>query len=180
MSTIGVLAIILEKGRILLTQRDDFADWCLPGGAIEDAESLEEAAAREAFEETGVQVRLTRLVGVYSQPQWHGGGHHFALFAGEPIGGALRLAAGETIDVGFFELGALPEPLVWWHRQPIADALAGVVGAARVIHGDWPLDQRLTRDELYALRDQSGLSRQQFYLRHWGRLQPDEHRSQEK
>jgi ADP-ribose pyrophosphatase YjhB (NUDIX family) len=177
MPTLGVLAVIMENGRILLTQRDDFAVWCLPGGALEDGESLEEAAAREVSEETGLQVRLTRLVGVYSQPQWHRGGHHFALFAGQPVGGALRLQAGETIDVGFFELGALPEPLVWWHRQPIADALAGAVGVARVIHGDWPLDRRLTRDQLYALRDQSGLSRQQFYLRHWERLQSGEDRS---
>ena len=174
MPTLGVLAVIIENDRILLTQRDDFAVWCLPGGAIEDVESLEEAAAREVSEETGLQARLTRLVGVYSQPQWYRGGHHFALFAGEPIGGVLRLEAGETIDAGFFELGALPEPLVWWHWQPIADALAGAIGVARVIHGDWPLDPRLTRDELYALRDQSGLTRQEFYLQHWRNLQPSQ------
>jgi len=172
MPTIGAIVAIIENGRILLTQREDSAVWCLPGGAVEDGESLEQAAAREAFEETGLQVRLTRLVGVYSQPRWHHGGNHFALFAGEPIGGALRLAAGETIDVGFVDRAALPEPLVWWHRQPIVDVLAGVAGVARVIHGDWPFDQRLTRDELYTLRDQSGLSRQEFYLQHWGRLQP--------
>jgi hypothetical protein len=68
--------------------------------------------------------------------------------------------------------GALPEPLIWWHNLPITDTLDGVIGIARVIYGDWPFDQRLTRDELYALRDQSGLSRQQFYLQHWARSQP--------
>ena len=47
--------------------------------------------------------------------------------------------------------------------------LAGVVGAARVIACDWPFDQQLTREEIYALRDRSGLSRQQFYMQHWGR-----------
>jgi ADP-ribose pyrophosphatase YjhB (NUDIX family) len=174
MPTIGTIVAMIEQGRILLTQREDSAVWCLPGGAVEDGESLEQAAARETFEETGLQVRLTRLVGVYSQPHWHHGGHHFALFAGEPIGGALRLAEGETIDVGFFDPRALPEPLVWWHRQPIADTLDGVVGAARKIAGSWPFEQRLTRDEIYALRDQSGLSRQEFYLQHWGRSQPTE------
>jgi ADP-ribose pyrophosphatase YjhB (NUDIX family) len=177
MPTIGTIVAILEQGRILLTQREDSAVWCLPGGAIEDGVSLEQAAAREAFEETGVQVRLTRLVGVYSQPHWHHGGHHFALFAGEPIGGALRLAVGETIDAGFFDPRSLPEPLVWWLRQPIADALDGVVGVARIIAGNWPFDQGLTRDEIYALRDQSGLSRQEFYLQYWGRSQPNEDRS---
>ncbi len=179
MPAIGAVVAIIQHGRILLTQRDDFAVWCLPGGAVEDAESLAEAAAREAFEETGLQVRLTRLVGMYSQPRWHHGGHHFALFAAEPIGGALRLAPGETIDVGFFDLGALPAPLVWWHNLPISDALDGVVGAARVIAGGWPFDQQLTRAEIYALRDRSGLSRHQFYLQHWARLRPGEDGSAE-
>jgi ADP-ribose pyrophosphatase YjhB (NUDIX family) len=174
MPTIGVVTAIIQDSCILLTQREDSAVWCLPGGAVEDGESLEQAAAREAFEETGLQVRLTRLVGVYSQPHWHHGGHHFALFAGEPIGGVLRLAEGETIDVGFFDPNELPEPLVWWHRQPIADALDGLVGVARMNPGRWPFDQRLTRDEIYVLRDQSGLSRQEFYLQYWGRSQPTE------
>jgi ADP-ribose pyrophosphatase YjhB (NUDIX family) len=172
MPSIGAVVAIIQQGRILLTKRDDFAVWCLPGGAVEDAESLEQAAARETFEETGLQVRLTRLVGMYSQPQWHHGGNHFALFAAEPIGGALRLAAGETVDVGFFDRAQLPQPLVAWHRQPIADALDGLAGVARVLDRPWPFDSHLTRAEIYALRDQSGLSRQQFYLQHWARLQP--------
>ncbi len=170
MPSIGVLVAIIENGRMLLTQRDDFACWCLPGGAVDDGESLEQAAAREAFEETGLQIHLTRLVGMYSQPHWHHGGNYFALFAAEPIGGALRLAASETIDAGFFDRGVLPQPLVWWHQLPIADALDGALGVARVIAGEWPFDQHLTRAEIYALRDQSGLSRRQFWAQHWGRM----------
>jgi ADP-ribose pyrophosphatase YjhB (NUDIX family) len=173
MPTLGAVVAIIEHGRILLTEREDSAVWCLPGGAVEDGEALEGAAAREAFEETGMIVRLTRLVGIYSQPRWHHGGNHFALFAGEPIGGALRLAEGETTDAGFFDRAALPEPLVWWHHQPIADALDGASGVARVIPGDWPFASHITRAEIYALRDQSGLSRRQFYLHYWGRMQPD-------
>jgi len=167
MPSIGVVVAIIQHGRILLTKREDSDVWCLPGGAVEDAESLEQAAAREAFEETGLQVRLMRLVGMYSQPRWHHGGHHFALFAAERLGGALRLAAGETVEVGFFDRGALPQPLVWWHDLPIADALDGVTGATRLIEGGWPFASHLTRAEIYALRDQSGLSRQQFYLEHF-------------
>jgi ADP-ribose pyrophosphatase YjhB (NUDIX family) len=172
MPTIGAVIAILHRDRILLTKRDDLDVWCLPGGAVEDGESLEQAAAREALEETGFEVQITRLVGMYSQPHWHHGGNHFALFAAAPIGGALRLAAGETVDVGFYERAQLPHPLVWWHHQPIVDALDGVVGAARVIAGGWPFDSHLTRSEIYTLRDQSGLSRQQFFLQHWAQLQP--------
>jgi ADP-ribose pyrophosphatase YjhB (NUDIX family) len=172
MPSIGVVVAIIHHGRVLLTQREDLEVWCLPGGAIEDAESLAEAAAREALEETGLELQITRLVGMYSQLRRHQGAHHFALFAAEPIGGALRLAFGETVDVGFFDRAQLPQPLVAWHRQPIADALDGLAGVACVLDWLWPFDSHLTRAEIYALRDQSGLSRQQFYLQHWARLQP--------
>jgi ADP-ribose pyrophosphatase YjhB (NUDIX family) len=169
MPSIGAVVAIIQSGRILLTKREDSEVWCLPGGAVEDGEALAEAAAREALEETGLEVRVTRLVGMYSQVRWHHGGHHFALFAAEPVDGLLRLAAGETLDAGFFERAELPEPLVWWHRQPIADALDGVIGAARMIAGDWPFEPHLTRQEIYALRDLSGLSRRDFFLRYFER-----------
>jgi ADP-ribose pyrophosphatase YjhB (NUDIX family) len=172
MPSIGVVVAIIQHGRILLTKREDSDVWCLPGGAVEDAESLEQAAAREAFEETGLQVRLTRLVGMYSQPRWHHGGNHFALFAASVVGGALQLASDETVDAGFFDRVQLPQPLVWWHHQPIDDALDDLAGVVRTIEGAWPFDQQLTRAEIYALRERSGLSRQQFYLQHWARLQP--------
>jgi ADP-ribose pyrophosphatase YjhB (NUDIX family) len=167
--SIGVVIAIIRDGRVLLTKREDFEVWCMPGGAVDDGESLAQAAVREAQEETGLDVRLTRLVGMYSQPAWHGGGHHFALFAAEPSGGAMRLAPGETVDIGFFSRAALPEPLVWWHPQPIANALDGVIGAASTIGGEWPLEPRLTRAELYAMRDRSSLSRQQFYIEYFKR-----------
>ena len=169
MPSIGVAIAIVESGRILLTQREDSEVWCLPGGAVDDGESLAQAAAREAHEETGLEVRLTRLVGMYSQPNWHHGGHHFALFAAEPAGGLPRLAAGETIDIGFFDLDALPRPLVWWHHQPIADALYGVAGITRSIDRAWPFEPHLTRQDIYAMRDRSGLGRQEFYLQHFER-----------
>lgn len=167
MPTIGAVVAIIQQGRILLTQREDFEVWCLPGGAVEDGESLEQAAAREGFEETGLQLRVTRLVGMYSQPRWHSGGNHFALFAAEPIGGALGPAPGETIDAGWFERAALPEPLIWWHLPLVDDALDGLAGVARAFERPWPLELQLTRQELYALRDRSGLPRQQFYRKYF-------------
>ena len=61
-------AIFDEQGRILLTKRSDNGQWCLPGGAVEPGESVAEACVREVFEETGLRVRVQRLVGVYSHP----------------------------------------------------------------------------------------------------------------
>jgi ADP-ribose pyrophosphatase YjhB (NUDIX family) len=60
-------AIFDEQGRILLTRRADNGQWCLPGGGMEPGESAAEACEREVLEETGLGVRVKRLVGVYSR-----------------------------------------------------------------------------------------------------------------
>ncbi|MGC8856762.1 MAG: NUDIX domain-containing protein, partial [Anaerolineae bacterium] len=64
---IGCSAVIFdEQGRILLTRRADNGQWCLPGGAMEAGESVTETCEREVWEETGLRVRVLRLLGVYS------------------------------------------------------------------------------------------------------------------
>lgn len=57
-----------EDGRLLLVRRRDDDTWCLPGGHLEVGESWEAGALRECQEETGWRVRLTGLLGVYSDP----------------------------------------------------------------------------------------------------------------
>ena len=64
MSVLAVIVAIIEDGKILLTKREDVEVWCLPGGGVEDGESVAEAGIREAKEETGLDVELTSLVGV--------------------------------------------------------------------------------------------------------------------
>src|SRR5207244_330758 len=67
---LGCLATLFDVTgqKVLLTQRGDNGQWVLPGGAMESGESLAEACAREMLEETGVTVRVARLLGVYSDP----------------------------------------------------------------------------------------------------------------
>ena len=170
MAWFGVAVAVLDDGKILLTRREDFAVWCLPGGAVDDGESPAQAAVREVREETGLEVELTRLVGVYSRPRWLGGGLHSVVFVGRPIGGALVADPVETTGAGYFALTALPDPLFWIHSQPIRDAVAGVGGSvARTQHAAWPFAQAtITRQELYAMRDRSGLPRAEFYRRYLG------------
>ncbi|WP_345324352.1 NUDIX domain-containing protein [Candidatus Villigracilis proximus] len=67
---VGCSAAIFDAKRekVLLTQRTDNGRWCLPGGGMESGESAAEACEREVWEETGLKVRVTRLIGVYSNP----------------------------------------------------------------------------------------------------------------
>ena len=66
----GASALIFDQGRekVLLTRRADNGLWCLPGGGMDPGESAEETCIRETLEETGLNVRVTRLVGVYTSP----------------------------------------------------------------------------------------------------------------
>ena len=168
MPTLGVAVAILDDNRILLIKREDFEVWALPGGGVDAGESLAQAAIREAREETGLQVSLTRLVGVYSRPHWDHGGDHVVLFAAAPIGGVLlEDADGEVLDARYFARHELPEALVPWHRQRIDDALDDVGGGVAWSQTTiWPFAQGMTREEIYDLRDRSGLSRQHFYVRY--------------
>ena len=95
---LGCSAVILDevKQKVLLTQRADNKQWCLPSGGVDPGESVEETCIREVLEETGLNVRVTRLVGVYSDPhrmvEYPDGNkaHVVALsFVAEIIGGEL-------------------------------------------------------------------------------------------
>lgn len=57
-----------EHGRILLVKRRDNTLWALPGGGHDIGESIEQTAVREVKEETGLDVEVARLVGIYTNP----------------------------------------------------------------------------------------------------------------
>ena len=161
---------IIQLGKIVLIKREDFEVWALPGGGIEPGESIVQAAIREAKEETGLDVKLTRLVGLY-----YTGKEAAILFAARPIGGELCPQEGEVIDIGFFGLHELPSPLIWWHRQRIMDALSGVGGSVVWTQKcSLPFEPEISREKLYQLRDQSEISRQEFFLRYFSRPNQDE------
>jgi len=164
---------IIRDGQILLIKRADFAVWALPGGQVEAGESFADAAVREAREETGLVVQLTRLVGIYLAPGWPTGDNHNVLFAAKPVGGALRPQAGEVMEERYFDAGALPESLIWWHRQRIRDAMSGVGGsAAWTQNATWPFKRTIALRAVYDLMARSGLSRQEFFLQHFSKPEP--------
>ena len=70
MFSIGVFAIICnKKQQILLSHRNDMDVWNLPGGGMEDKETPQKALKREVFEETGLKIRIKRLVSLNMKPQ---------------------------------------------------------------------------------------------------------------
>jgi 8-oxo-dGTP pyrophosphatase MutT (NUDIX family) len=123
-------AIFDEQGRILLTRRTDNGQWCLPGGRLESGESVAEACVREVLEETGLTVRVRRLVGVYSHSDqlviYPDGNkaHIVALhFEADVIGGELGLSD-ETTDYGYFTLQELEGlEFLGRHKERILDTL---------------------------------------------------------
>jgi ADP-ribose pyrophosphatase YjhB (NUDIX family) len=66
--------VVDDAGRILLHKRTDNEYWSIPGGAMEPGETIAETAVREAREETGIEARVERLLGVYSNP------HHVTVY----------------------------------------------------------------------------------------------------
>lgn len=175
MPALAAVVAVIQDGKILLTQREDFEVWCLPGGGVEPGESAAQAAVREAYEETGVEVELTGLVGVYSRL----GGYedvHGILFRGKPVGGEPRTQPGETIAVDYFPGDDLPAPLLFGYRQRIIDAIGGVGGSvAWVQKVEFSIKGVNNRHELYDKAAQSGLDKQEFYQRyikdHGGKLE---------
>lgn len=166
MTVLGATVAMFDGERVLLTKREDFAVWCLPGGGVDAGESIAAAAVREAREETGLVVELSGLIGVYSRPHWNRGGLHLLLFSAQIVGGTLAPNPAEVSELGYFAATALPSPIMWGHQQMIHDAVHGVRGVAWTLHARWPYPHDLARPEIYALRDRSGLSRAEFYQRH--------------
>ena len=118
---------------ILLQRRADNGLWGLPGGVQDVGESARNGAIREVFEETGLTVSVTRLIGVYSDPHQYAidtypGGYtvHYvtAVFECERIAGELTLSH-ESTDLGYFSPEALPDVTPPGVRLRIQDALAG-------------------------------------------------------
>lgn len=124
---VGTSAIVLDdKGRILAQQRSDNGLWGIPGGGIDPYEEPAEAAIREVFEETGLSVEITRLVGVFGgkdQIKHYPNGDEFAYisvtFECRVIGGEIIPESDETLDVKWLEIDNLPDNFMDVHKRRI-------------------------------------------------------------
>lgn len=115
------VGVVAERdGQLLLVRRNHepaFGRWAFPSGYVDAGEVLEDAARREVLEETGVTVRLDRLLGAYSEP---GSPVVFIAYAstitdGDPVPGH------EALEVGMFAPDALP-PFPFPHDDAVLAA----------------------------------------------------------
>ncbi len=116
-----------EQGRVLLQKRRDNQLWGFPGGAHtctalrlvqcrwELGESIADTLRREVCEEVGLQVEPTRLIGVYTSPQFdrtypNGDAAQMTIifFECKVIGGALKMQEEEVLEIGWFDFDDLP------------------------------------------------------------------------
>ncbi|GAB4259382.1 MAG: NUDIX hydrolase [Deferrisomatales bacterium] len=107
-------------GVVLVERRNPPPGWAIPGGFVDEGESLEAAALREAREETGLEVRLTEQFFTYSDPRRDPRRHtittvFLAEAEGTPVGGDDARAA------RVWPWRALPEPLCFDHGRILAD-----------------------------------------------------------
>ncbi len=131
--TIGVRGIVLNaEGEVLLVRHSyGGRKWFLPGGGHRGEESPDETMVREMREETGLEIRVTGLVGVY----FYTGAYkrdHIYIFACRAVGGEVRRVGGEIADIAWFAPDALPPNVMIGLDRFLDDWRCGVAGYGRI------------------------------------------------
>jgi 8-oxo-dGTP diphosphatase len=120
--TVDIIIELQGGGIVLIKRKNPPPGWALPGGFVDYGESVETAAAREAQEETGLEVELVEQFHTYSDPGRDPRQHTISVVfiaraAGEPRG------ADDAAEARVFEPGELPEQMAFDHRQIVSDYL---------------------------------------------------------
>ena len=132
---VGAVVIILDEQKRILLQQRTYPNgvWGLPGGLMELAESVEETARREVFEETGLKVHDLNLINVYS------GANHFAVaqngdefyvvtvaYYTNNVEGTLIMDQSESLQLHYFEPEELPAQMIGSHKKMLDEFLEKV------------------------------------------------------
>jgi len=114
------VVVELPGGVVLIARRHEPLGWALPGGFVDEGETVEHAAVREVREETGLDVTLRALLHVYSDPARDPRQHTMStVFFGTATGAPQ--GSDDAADAGVFALDALPSPLAFDHAKILAD-----------------------------------------------------------
>lgn len=128
--------IFNDKGEVLLQRRGDFNKWGFPGGPIELGETPQIAAIREAKEETGLDVKVKNLVGIYTDcnmeyPNGDKAQSILITFELEVIGGEVYCDKDETLELKYFSLDNMPELFCKQHEDFLYDIKTKKYGMVR-------------------------------------------------
>jgi len=118
--TVDIIIEIESKGIVLVKRKNPPYGWAIPGGFVDYGESLEEAAIREAKEETDLDVKLIRQFHTYSNPQRDPRHHSIStVYIAKAKG--IPEAKDDAVEIGIFIKSNLPEEIAFDHRSILKD-----------------------------------------------------------
>ncbi len=122
-------AVIISKGKLVLIKRKNppfKGQFALPGGFVDIGETVENAVIRESLEETGLHIRIIKLVGVYSEPSRDPRGHTVSVTY-LAISDDVPRAGSDAVSLELFDIDELPE-MAFDHSRIIEDAKDDIYG----------------------------------------------------
>lgn len=99
---VSAATVVVNDRNELLLIKGPKRGWEMPGGQVEEGESLRDAAIRETKEESGIDIEVTKFCGIFQNV---GSSICNTLFLGRPVGGELTTTP-ESLEVGFFPIDA--------------------------------------------------------------------------
>ena len=117
------IIIEVEEGIVLIKRKNPPYGWALPGGFVDYGESLEEAALREAKEETNLAVELLSQLGAYSDPSRDPRQHTISVVFIARAAGKPK-AADDAVEVRVFGRSSMPKELAFDHGKILQDYFA--------------------------------------------------------
>jgi len=118
--TVDIIIEIESEGIVLIKRKNPPYGWALPGGFVDYGESLEEAAIREAKEETDLDVKLNKQLHTYSDPKRDPRHHSISTVYIAKAKGRPQ-AKDDAIEIDIFNESNLPEEIAFDHRSILED-----------------------------------------------------------
>jgi ADP-ribose pyrophosphatase YjhB (NUDIX family) len=127
---LAINVIVEDKTKILLVKRklEPFKGlWSLPGGYVDYGETVENAAKREVKEECGLDIQISKILSVYSNPKRHPWKHVVAIcYVAKKVGERIKAVSKEG-DANFFKINRIPKKLAFDHAEMIKDYISSTI-----------------------------------------------------